>query len=141
MAGSSRSGSKTSFKPNANPVRMAPVALRRRQASIFAGKAVLWASSSSTSPPYPRKIRSPWSVEVTTLRNWPIGTGRCGTSWSGLPPPSPGCGMVWKNTAVTHSHLDVPPADPEVQEVADGVFAYLQLDGQWGLNNTAFLAG
>jgi len=47
--------------------------------------------------------------------------------------------MVWKNEPVSHSHLDVPPAAPEVQEVADGVFAYLQLDGQWGLNNTAFL--
>jgi cyclase len=35
----------------------------------------------------------------------------------------------------------MPVPDPIVQEVADGVFAYLQLDGQWGLNNSAFLVG
>src|ERR1700730_9429999 len=33
----------------------------------------------------------------------------------------------------------VPP--PRVEEVSDGIFAYLQLAGQWGLNNSAFLVG
>jgi cyclase len=31
--------------------------------------------------------------------------------------------------------------EPVVQEVGDGVFAYLQLDGEWGLNNSVFLVG
>jgi cyclase len=38
-----------------------------------------------------------------------------------------------------HDHADIP--DPEVVEVADGVHAYVQLDGSWGLNNTGFLVG
>ncbi|MCH7952604.1 MAG: MBL fold metallo-hydrolase, partial [Chloroflexi bacterium] len=29
--------------------------------------------------------------------------------------------------------------EPAVEEVSDGVFAYLQLHGQWGLNNAAFI--
>jgi len=28
---------------------------------------------------------------------------------------------------------------PSLQEVAPGVFAYLQLHGQWGLNNAGFI--
>jgi cyclase len=31
--------------------------------------------------------------------------------------------------------------DPTLEEVSDGVFAYLQLHGQWGLNNSVFLVG
>ncbi len=31
--------------------------------------------------------------------------------------------------------------EPTLQEVSDGVFAYLQLHGQWGLNNAGFLVG
>jgi cyclase len=34
---------------------------------------------------------------------------------------------------------DLPP--PQVEEVADGVFAHVQLDGSWGLNNSGFLVG
>lgn len=30
---------------------------------------------------------------------------------------------------------------PRVEEVAEGVFAYLQLHGQWGLNNAGFITG
>lgn len=33
----------------------------------------------------------------------------------------------------------LPP--PEVKEVADGVFCYLQADGSWGLNNAGFVVG
>src|SRR6266481_5968061 len=32
-----------------------------------------------------------------------------------------------------------PP--PFVEEVSDGIYAYLQLAGQWGLNNSGFLVG
>ena len=28
-----------------------------------------------------------------------------------------------------------------MEEVSDGVFAYIQLDGTWGLNNTGFITG
>jgi cyclase len=38
-----------------------------------------------------------------------------------------------------HEHPDLPP--PTLEEVAAGVFAYVQLDGSWGLNNSAFLVG
>ncbi|GAB3854263.1 MBL fold metallo-hydrolase [Nocardioides maradonensis] len=31
--------------------------------------------------------------------------------------------------------------EPRLEEVADGIFAYLQLYGQWGLNNAGFLVG
>ena len=34
-----------------------------------------------------------------------------------------------------------PAPTPTLEEVSDGVYAYLQLDGQWGLNNCAFLVG
>ena len=33
----------------------------------------------------------------------------------------------------------LPP--PEVKEVADRVFCYLQADGSWGLNNAGFVVG
>jgi cyclase len=43
---------------------------------------------------------------------------------------------------VTHAHHDDEHApDPILKEVGDGVFAYVQLDGSWGLNNTGFLTG
>ena len=38
-----------------------------------------------------------------------------------------------------HDRDDLPP--PRVEEVADGVFAYVPLDGSWGLNNAGFLPG
>ena len=43
---------------------------------------------------------------------------------------------------MSHSHVDDEHApDPILREVSDGVFAYVQLDGSWGLNNTGFLVG
>jgi cyclase len=36
-------------------------------------------------------------------------------------------------------HAEIPP--PELEEVSSGVFAYVQLDGSWGLNNTGFIVG
>jgi len=39
-----------------------------------------------------------------------------------------------------HNHTEIMP-DPEVKEVSPGVYAYVQLDGSWGLNNPVFLAG
>ena len=41
----------------------------------------------------------------------------------------------------THSHDDEHAPDPVLREVSDGVFAYVQLDGSWGLNNTGFFVG
>lgn len=38
-----------------------------------------------------------------------------------------------------HELAELPP--PAVEEVLDGVFAYVQLDGSWGLNNCGFLVG
>ncbi|MFI7641264.1 MBL fold metallo-hydrolase [Nonomuraea sp. NPDC049400] len=38
----------------------------------------------------------------------------------------------------THDH---PLAPPRVEEVSDGVYAYVQPDGSWWINNTGFLAG
>jgi cyclase len=38
-----------------------------------------------------------------------------------------------------HDHSDLPP--PWVTEVADGIFAYVQPDGSWWINNTGFVAG
>ena len=35
-------------------------------------------------------------------------------------------------------HPDLPP--PWVSEVAEGVFAYIQPDGSWWINNTGFIA-
>jgi cyclase len=41
----------------------------------------------------------------------------------------------------THAHgtSELPP--PQVEEVSAGVFAFVQPDGSWGLNNTGFLVG
>ncbi len=38
-----------------------------------------------------------------------------------------------------HDAEALPP--PTLQEVSDGIFAYVQLDGSWCLNNTGFLVG
>jgi cyclase len=38
-----------------------------------------------------------------------------------------------------HDHAALPP--PYLQEVSDGIFAYVQPDGSWFLNNTGFLVG
>ncbi len=43
------------------------------------------------------------------------------------------------STARIPEHADLPP--PSVEEVSDGIFAYIQLDGSWGLNNSGFLVG
>jgi cyclase len=41
----------------------------------------------------------------------------------------------------THDHHDAHLPPPETVEVADHVFAYVQHDGSWWINNTGFLAG
>ncbi|WP_113699342.1 MBL fold metallo-hydrolase [Nonomuraea lactucae] len=38
-------------------------------------------------------------------------------------------------------HDVATPEPPRVEEVSDGVFAYIQPDGSWWINNTGFLAG
>jgi cyclase len=35
----------------------------------------------------------------------------------------------------------VPAPEPVLEEVSEGIWAYLQPDGSWGLNNTGFLVG
>lgn len=40
------------------------------------------------------------------------------------------------------SHHDHPQlGDPQVQEVSEGIFAYIQPDGTWYINNTGFVVG
>lgn len=38
-----------------------------------------------------------------------------------------------------HDHPDIP--DPELVQVADGIWAWVQLDGSWGLNNCGVFVG
>ncbi|MEV0621616.1 MBL fold metallo-hydrolase [Nonomuraea sp. NPDC050404] len=42
---------------------------------------------------------------------------------------------------MSSSSHDHPLPPPRVEEVSDGVYAYLQPDGSWWINNTGFLAG
>src|SRR4051794_7154055 len=42
---------------------------------------------------------------------------------------------------MSHGHDDEHAPDPTLREVSEGVFAYVQLDGSWGLNNTGFFVG
>ena len=42
-------------------------------------------------------------------------------------------------SASRHEHPNLGP--PELIEVADGVFAYVQPDGSWYINNTGFVVG
>jgi cyclase len=45
-------------------------------------------------------------------------------------------------TDVSSTEHDITtPAPPELHEVDDGVFAYIQPDGSWWINNTGFLLG
>ncbi|MEU0565288.1 MBL fold metallo-hydrolase [Nonomuraea sp. NPDC005983] len=41
-------------------------------------------------------------------------------------------------SSTSHDH-PLPP--PRVEEVSDGIYAYIQPDGSWWINNTGFLAG
>ena len=43
--------------------------------------------------------------------------------------------------SVAADHPDDEVLEPRLEEVAAGVFAYVQLDGSWGLNNPGFLVG
>ena len=47
--------------------------------------------------------------------------------------------MSHPHTHDDHDHPDIPP--PTLEEVGPGIYAYVQLDGSWGLNNSAFLVG
>jgi cyclase len=42
-------------------------------------------------------------------------------------------------TSRVPDHVELPA--PSIEEVSPGVFAYIQLDGGWGLNNTGFIVG
>ena len=43
------------------------------------------------------------------------------------------------STGHVNERAQLPP--PRVQEVSEGIYAYLQPDGSWGLNNTGFIVG
>lgn len=43
--------------------------------------------------------------------------------------------------SATHHHDPPSTLTPRVQEVSDGIFAYVQPDGTWWINNAAFLVG
>jgi cyclase len=45
------------------------------------------------------------------------------------------------SSAPEHSHEITAPGRPQTREVSDGVFAYVQPDGTWWINNTGFLVG
>jgi len=40
-----------------------------------------------------------------------------------------------------HAHEITTPAPPQLQEVSDGIYAYIQPDGTWWINNTGFVVG
>jgi len=42
-------------------------------------------------------------------------------------------------TAHDHYAAQLPP--PTLEEVSSGIYAYVQLDGSWGLNNAGFIKG
>ncbi|MCI0897930.1 MAG: MBL fold metallo-hydrolase [Chloroflexi bacterium] len=42
-------------------------------------------------------------------------------------------------TAHAHDASQLPP--PTMEEVSSGIYAYIQLDGSWGLNNAGFITG
>lgn len=43
--------------------------------------------------------------------------------------------------SIDHIHPHDAVLPPKIEEVSDGIFAYLQLWGQWGLNNAGFFVG
>jgi cyclase len=43
------------------------------------------------------------------------------------------------SSATIPVHAEIPP--PSIQEVSDGIFAYIQLDGSWFLNNAGCVVG
>ncbi|MDA0263157.1 MAG: MBL fold metallo-hydrolase [Chloroflexi bacterium] len=40
-----------------------------------------------------------------------------------------------------HAHSAGQLPEPTLEEVSEGIYAYVQLDGSWGLNNTGFIQG
>ena len=51
----------------------------------------------------------------------------------------------WYDNAMTssnHEHIDAGTwGEPHIEEVAEHVFAYIQPDGGWWINNTGFILG
>ena len=41
----------------------------------------------------------------------------------------------------SHAHNTAQLPVPTMEEVSPGIYAYVQLDGSWGLNNTGFIKG
>ena len=51
--------------------------------------------------------------------------------------------LVEKNICMTtaHDHYAAQLPPPSMEEVSSGIYAYVQLDGSWGLNNAGFIRG
>jgi cyclase len=45
------------------------------------------------------------------------------------------------SSGLEHAHEITTPGRPQTVEVADGVYAYIQPDGTWWINNTGFVTG
>ena len=43
------------------------------------------------------------------------------------------------SSAVVPTHAEIPP--PAIEEVSNGIYAYIQLDGSWFLNNAGCIVG
>src|SRR5258708_16388135 len=60
--------------------------------------------------------------------------------------PRPFAPFTAAATTLDHTNSAVPPpgvaiAEARLEEVADGIYAYIQPDGSWWINNTGFLVG
>ena len=128
-------------------------------------KPLMWLATSTTAPP--RSRASACSTSTRRKNTW---TRRRARPPMTRPPPcappdptaltcsdgapgtrrrrrAPAAGRRWRcyddtMTSTTHDHPradELPP--PRTVEVADGVFAYIQPDGGWWINNTGFVVG
>ena len=70
---------------------------------------------------------------------------RASRSHDAVGDPAHGVILGWYDDAMTSTGHDHPRADelppPRTEEVADRVYAYIQPDGGWWINNTGFVLG
>src|SRR6185437_8505976 len=60
---------------------------------------------------------------------------------AGRRPPDRSRGGRPMSSGQEHAHEITTPGRPETVEVASGVYAYIQPDGTWWINNTGFITG
>ena len=51
------------------------------------------------------------------------------------------CGWLLEAIMTPTDRRDTALPPPRVEEVSEGIFGFIQLDGSWGLNNTGFIVG